>query len=143
MFPAFQGGFFTTGPQGSPMVHWYRPITTHLVSQGWRSPSSPEHSKAFFMGEAEARVDIRRGQMVSPTTGEDISSLTQETFIKHLLGHGPGFTKTVCVCVCVCVCTCTCYLWVCVWWRGRHRHANSNDSEKCFIYMMRISTFFF
>ena len=55
------------------------------------------------MGEAEARVDIRRGQMVSPTTGEDISSLTQETFIEHLLGHGPGFTKTVCVCVCVCV----------------------------------------
>ena len=97
------------------------------------------------MGEAEARVDIRRGQMVSPTTGEDISSLTQETFIEHLLGHGPGFTKTVCVCVCVfvCVCTCTCYLWVCVWWRGGHRHANSNDSEKCFIYMMRISTFFF
>ena len=58
------------------------------------------------MGEAEARVDIRRGQMVSPTTGEDISSLTQETFIEHLLGHGPGFTKTVCVCVCVCLCVC-------------------------------------
>ena len=41
--------------------------------------------------------------MVSPTIGQGISSLTQETFIGHLLGHGPGFTKTVCVCVCVCV----------------------------------------
>jgi len=26
--------------------------------------------------------------MVSPTVGEGISSLTQETFIDHLLGHG-------------------------------------------------------
>ena len=28
--------------------------------------------------------------MVSPTVGEGISSLTQETFIEHLLGHGLG-----------------------------------------------------
>ena len=61
------------------------------------------------------------------------------------------YKDSVCVCVCVCVCTrahahlhtCTYYLWVCVWLGGGHRHANSNDSEKCFIYTMRISTFFF
>ena len=46
--------------------------------------------------------------MVSPTIGQGISSLTQETFIGHLLGHGPGFTKTVCVCVCVRACACAC-----------------------------------
>ena len=39
--------------------------------------------------------------MVSPTVGKSISSLTQQIFTDHLLGHGPGFTKPVCVCVCV------------------------------------------
>ena len=104
----------------------------------WRRRWQP--TPVFLPGESQGWGSLVGCRLWGRRVGHDWSNLAAAA-----LGHGLGFTKTVCVCVCVHahMHTCTYYLWVCVWWGGGHRHANSNDSEKCFIYTMRISFFFF